>query len=373
MSRIQVEPAVMRWARESIGLDVAEAAKRIGVSAGVLEAWEEGTRSPTTRQFRDAARVYRRPTFVLMLAEPPTDFQPMRDFRRAGSPEMPYWLRAGIRQALEQLDFYHEIAEHVPPVTAGLPMVTTSTGVENAAQQIRDALGVTIDTQRDWSTPEEALASWREAAVRLGILTVQFERVPVTTARGFSSRGETYSVVGLNGTDSPRGKIFNLLHEIAHLALGGDGVCDLHHDTQFEVERFCNRVAGAALLPAGEVDLSFRALRPLRGGALLDKLWEIGKRFEVSSEATLIRAIELGYLPAGTWDDVAGELHDRYEEHAGKRAKGGHFYRTHIARYGRTYVESALEAHSARVLTLSELCGALDLKVEQVPRLIGAL
>lgn len=196
---------------------------------------------------------------------------------------------------------------------------------------------------------------------------------PTHTKRRDTIVIDLYSVVGLNGTDSPRAKIFSLLHEIAHVALGGDGVCDLHHDTQFEVERFCNRVAGAALLPAGEVDLSFRALRPLRGGALLDKLWEIGKRFEVSSEATLIRAIELGYLPAGTWDDVAGDLHDRYEEHAGKRAKGGHFYRTHIAWYGRTYVESALEAHSARVLTLSELCRALDLKVEQVPRLIGAL
>ena len=164
MSRIQVEPAVMCWARESIGLDVAEAARRIGVSVDVLETWEDGTRSPTTRQFRTAARVYPRPTFVLMLAEPPTDFQPIRDFRRIGAQVMPYWLRAGIRRALEQLDFYHEISQHVPPATAGLPMVTTSTGVEEAAQQIRDALGIAIDTQRGWPTPEEALASWREAA-----------------------------------------------------------------------------------------------------------------------------------------------------------------------------------------------------------------
>jgi transcriptional regulator with XRE-family HTH domain len=80
--RIPVIPDVLKWARESAGLDPARAAKLVGVSETTLERWETGELQPTIKQLRKAAAKYHRPLAVLLLPEPPHDFDAMRDFRR---------------------------------------------------------------------------------------------------------------------------------------------------------------------------------------------------------------------------------------------------------------------------------------------------
>src|SRR5664280_543803 len=77
-----VEPAVLRWARESIGLSVLAAERKLGLPEGRVEAWETCEATPTIAQLRSAASVYKRPLGVFFLPEPPTDFDAMRDFRR---------------------------------------------------------------------------------------------------------------------------------------------------------------------------------------------------------------------------------------------------------------------------------------------------
>jgi len=376
MSRISVEPSVMAWARGSIGLSVSDAAKKLGVSVAVLESWEAGEREPTLAQFRKAAHIYRRPTFVLMLAEPPTDFEPMRDFRRAGAPAMPYWLHVGIRRALEQLEVLEDLTEFAPLVERALPQLHLRMDPERVAGLMRESIGISTDEQRSWSDADTAFRAWRDASARLGVFVAQFENVAVGDARGFSRWGISRGVVGLNSKDASRGKVFTLAHELTHLALGASGrgsVCDLHAHTAFAVERFCNRVAGATLLPADEVRLSLLGLRNLTGDSLLSRLYEVGSRFQVSSEATLIRAIELGYLDEDVWDEIAPELQRRYEHASARRGRKGNFYTTHVSRYGRTYVEAVADAYSSSELTLAETCTALGVKVNQLPKLIGAL
>lgn len=378
MSRIRVEPDVMIWARRSIGLSVAEAAKRIDVSIAVLESWETGERHPTVAQFRKAAAVYKRPTFVLKLHRPPTDFQPMRDFRRADAAPMPYWLNVGIRRALEQLDFFEELAEFAPSVERSLPTLHSEMEPVDAVALLRDTLGVSLDRQQSWNDADDALAGWREAAIRFGVFVMQFERVGVDDARGLSRRGTPYSVIGLNAADSPRGKIFSLIHGITHLALDTDrhvSVCDTHPRTSVQIERFCNRVAGATLLPTEAAKLSLRGMRDMSQASLLSRLYQVGTRFHVSSEVVLVRAIELGYLDGSAWERLVPELHKLSEDARLARVgkAGGDYYTTVISRYGRTYVESVIDAFSADALTLSSACSALELKVEQMPRLIGAL
>ncbi|HJX51454.1 MAG TPA: helix-turn-helix transcriptional regulator [Polyangia bacterium] len=97
---IDVEPSVLVWARKSIGLDEARAAKKIGVVPGTLHKWETRETAPTLRQLRKAAAAYKRPLAVLLLSEPAKDFDALRDFRagprrraEALSPELTaeYW------------------------------------------------------------------------------------------------------------------------------------------------------------------------------------------------------------------------------------------------------------------------------------------
>ena len=69
ITRISVEPSVLRWARETAGLDVATAAERIGVKLDRVEQWEAGSLAPTLNQIRTMSDAYVRPLAALFMIE----------------------------------------------------------------------------------------------------------------------------------------------------------------------------------------------------------------------------------------------------------------------------------------------------------------
>jgi len=80
--KAKVKPELLRWARESAGYSVTEAARKLSKLAPErLEQWESGEDQPTIAQLRHMARVYRRPLSVFYLPEVPM-FPVMHDFRR---------------------------------------------------------------------------------------------------------------------------------------------------------------------------------------------------------------------------------------------------------------------------------------------------
>ncbi|MGH4014729.1 MAG: helix-turn-helix domain-containing protein [Pseudonocardiaceae bacterium] len=118
-----VEPSVLRWARETVGLTPVAAARKIGVPDGRVDEWEAGTTQPTIAQLRKAADAYRRPLGVFFLPEPPLDFDTMRDFRRHVGAEADEWspeLHGEYRRAIAQREAALELAEiddASPPTT----------------------------------------------------------------------------------------------------------------------------------------------------------------------------------------------------------------------------------------------------------------
>jgi transcriptional regulator with XRE-family HTH domain len=76
------KPSLLVWTRESAGLDIPSAAKKIGVKHERLTEWEQGERRPTIPQLRRLAHVYRRPIAVFYLPSPPPPIHEPRDYRR---------------------------------------------------------------------------------------------------------------------------------------------------------------------------------------------------------------------------------------------------------------------------------------------------
>lgn len=71
-----VTPSALRWARESIGYELEEAASRVGVSPAKLQDAERGEAYLTLRQAEAVARLYERPLAALFLPEPPREEPP---------------------------------------------------------------------------------------------------------------------------------------------------------------------------------------------------------------------------------------------------------------------------------------------------------
>ena len=95
------------------------------------------------------------------------------------------------------------------------------------------------------------------------------------------------TVVVVNIKDAPRGRIFTLLHELAHIMLKEGGICDFH---DADTEAYCNRVAEAALFPR-EALLQSATVRKHRKD---DPVWsdaelgELSRQFGGSREAALV-------------------------------------------------------------------------------------
>lgn len=119
-----IEPALLVWARTTIGLDTEEAAKRIKVSEDRLRSWEAGDARLSVAQLRKAAATYKRPLAVFFLSSPPRDFQALRDFRRmpgAEAGKLTPELHTAIRAARFQREAALELRQIMDEPVADAP------------------------------------------------------------------------------------------------------------------------------------------------------------------------------------------------------------------------------------------------------------
>ena len=191
--------------------------------------------------------------------------QPIRDYRRvvsgSVSPISPQ-LHTELRRTEMQREVFLELSDLSPDSvveTEPLPELSMSTPPEEAGRPLREYTGIGLQEQRSWRDPGEALNGWVNAVERKGVLVVHATRVPIEEMRGFSISSMPFTVVGLNGADWPRPRIFTLFHELAHIALNVGGVRDLHESEQHSeeesdrIEHFGNAAAAAAIVPAVEL------------------------------------------------------------------------------------------------------------------------
>lgn len=381
-NRIRVEPAVLTWARESLGLDAETAAKRLGISLRTLTSWEVGELDPTIRQLRTAARVYRRPLAVLLLSEPPKDFDPIKDYRAgaAGTTSPSPELQAEIRRVFGQREVFLELAEFDPdsvPEPVPLPRVDIESHPEVVGVLLREWIGVGLDDQYAARDKYEALNLWVRPIEEQGVLVVNFSGVDTDEVAGFSISEWPYTVIAINGADWPRRRLFTLLHELAHLALNTGGLCDLHEATirrtkRDDLEHFCNSVAAAALIPREALLVQ---LREIAGNVDLELVSDLAEGFSVSSESLLLRLVSVG---AATWDTywkLKPELEELYREARERKREDRRgqsaplFYQTKARDLGHAYISSVLDAYESRAISSLDVADYLDIKFNQIPKL----
>jgi len=389
--RLEISPGILSWARKTAGYsDAAAAAKKLAVKPEQVQAWEDGMLRPTIVQLRRMGKVYKRPLAVLLLPEPPKDFMPLREFRRMNGNADLSWsptLQAEFKRAHTQREVVLEIAEVSPSsivISKSDFKIKSTMSAEDAGSHIRQLIGIDQWDSSIRGDPRLALRAAVTAVEQLGVLILQTRGVSIKEMRGFSISDWPYPVIALNGSDWPRPRLFTLIHELTHLALNAGGICDLHETSkqsnleQDRVERYCNEVAGAALMPAAAL-LANRivASRPKWD---LDLLGDICGGFSTSSEALLLRLIDLGN--AG-WDDyrrLKPQLDALYED-ARKREKarqkaqksGPSFYVVKARDLGHNYVIGVLDAFQSRAISSYDVADYLDVKYNQLPKLCAAL
>jgi Zn-dependent peptidase ImmA (M78 family) len=252
-----VNPELLVWARESMGLSIEEVALKVKKDVEVVTKWELGEERPTISKLRDLARIYKRPLAIFYLSKPPKKFEPLNDYRRFPeqvdqqiTPE----LKFSIREAFEKRELLLELSDSIGEDFQVFPLKTgINEPPEDVASIIREFLNVDFDTQHKLKDENSAFNYWRKNLESIGVLVFQARRIEPNLMRGFSICELPFPVIVVNNKDR-WGRIFTLFHELTHIMLHESSICDLAHASDLppekrNVEVFCNHVAGAVLVP----------------------------------------------------------------------------------------------------------------------------
>ena len=176
-------------------------------------------------------------------------------------------------------------------------------------------------------------------------------------------------VIVLNLRDATNGKIFSLFHEYGHLLLHNSGICDMGGLDYLSregksIERFCNRFAGAFLVPK-------RALRDhqlvkSRGYSAYwsdEILHELAKSFKVSSEVILRRLVILQLADKNFYETK----HEEWEKTEYRRRGRRNLPKECIQKNGVSFVSLVLETHREEKITYSDVADYLETRLKYIP------
>jgi Zn-dependent peptidase ImmA (M78 family)/transcriptional regulator with XRE-family HTH domain len=374
-------PDVIAWARRMAGLEVQEAARKVGTPPHRLESWERGERRPSITQLRKLADVYKRPLAVFFLDKPPTDDPTPSDFRRfdpqAAEPLSPA-LRLVIRDAHSRreaaLELFDELDEEPPQFK---PSARLTDDPEVVGNRLRAAL--VNGTPPATGDPRLVFNFWRTAAEGAGVLVFQAEDVDVDEMRGFSISERPLPAVVLNIKDAFAARSFSLFHELAHVMLNRGGLCIFeeqgpHTDFQ-QTEVFCNHVAGAALLPAADL-LREPGMPAHRVSQVPDTaIAEVAKRYGASREAVLRRLVILDRVPVAFYQRKRQEYAREFERRSQAPRQGGFAppYTMAVATSGKLFTRLVLQAYDDERITSSDVAEHLGVRLKHLNRIRAAV
>lgn len=351
MSRIEVSPNVLRWARERAGMALSDLEGKFPH----VRDWESEAAQPTLRQLEQFAKATRVPFGYLFLPEPPEMPLPFADFRtlesrrpQGISPELmdtiqlmqrrQAWLREErIEAEVDPLDF--------------VGAATPTDDPEAIAREMRRVVGLDDGWAEGVRTWSEAITALRNAIEELGVMAVingvvgnnTRRKLDVGEFRGFALSDPYAPLIFVNGADAKSAQMFTLAHELAHLWLGeaGEGLSgfqDLRPDGG-EVEKFCDRAAAEFLVPAVELRHGWPEV------ADLDKPFEkLASRFKVSPVVIGRRALDLRLIEREEFFSFYRDYTQNEYRKKSSGPSGGDFYNNQNTRVGRLFACHVIRA-----------------------------
>ncbi len=191
--------------------------------------------------------------------------------------------------------------------------------------------------------------------------------------RGFAIYEKRLPVIVANAKDSPRGRVFTLLHEFAHVLLRQSPLCDLHEDTAADSDEqrsevFCNHVAGNILVPSEALEREIKSLGLGAGNPNESAIETLSKRFSVSREVVVRRLLTIGRVPLGFYQAKRDQYQAAFRQEAQREGGFAPPAVMRVRNLGKLYVRTIVSAYHQETITAADLSNYLGLKLKHLPR-----
>lgn len=380
MIETPVNPQVLRWARETVGLstdDVVRKFNRKRVTTETVVAWEEGEKSPTFAQLeRLAYEIYKRPLALFFFPEPPEEISPQQSFRTLPEYEiqvMPFRIRLLLRKARALQVNLHELYEGVNTSERQIVRDLSfepDTAVEDMVSRVREYLAVPIDQQVACANSEQAFKLWRGKLEACGV-SVFKDSFREDSFSGFCLYDDRFPLIYVNNSKPFTRQSFTLFHELAHLLFKTGGVdipledyIDHLQGVYRHIEILCNKFAGEFLVSSADFEIR-------SGGLDVDdhSIQQLANTYHVSREVILRKFYDRG--------DVGRQF---YEERVAvwaasvtPRTPGGSYYANMGVYLSENYLEKAFSRYHQNQIGIDQLADYLGVKAKNIPGMEAVL
>lgn len=369
-----IQPAVMRWARLTIGLSVQDVAARLKRPVEEVEAWESesGAGAPSYAQLEKLAyQIYKRPLAVFFLPTPPEEISPEREFRTLPSADLQLLAADTHMQIRRAHAFQIALKELFDDRNPSEQLIwqqirlTRDASIVQQAQAIRQNLGISLEIQIGWKSDDLALKQWRQAIESSGVFIFKapFKQKDIS---GFCLLDQAFPLIYINNSTSKTRQTFSLMHELAHLLLSINGLSKFDNryieqlpQAEKQIEQFCNAVAAEVLIPLSDFEQRIRSFPADIERVGEEQFSNLANRYGVSREAILRRFLDQGRVS----DAFYARQSKRWADQK-KPGTGGDWYASQNSYLSDRFAKEVVSRHYRNQLSVEQAADLLGIKAK---------
>jgi len=384
-NKAYITAKVFKWARESAKITEEIAASKVAVPIEKFKEWENGNDYPTIRQAQKLAKAYRRPFALFFLPDVPNDFQPLQDFRKAGSKELSTSSIFIIREIQQKQAWIRDVNEESNENKVSfIGKYSIKDNPKIVAQDILNELNI---NPLNYSSNNPIL-EWIDKAESNGVFISRSSfihprlKLDSNEIQGFAIADSYAPFVFINSDDWNAPQLFTLVHELAHLWISETGISNdiepsIKNINEYNpIELFCNEVAANALIPIEFIEnLDDKAFDYAK------EVFKNAKSIGVSSFALLVRALNLNIISFSVYNNLKHQADIEYNEflkreenkklkQKQKEKQGGpDYFLLLLNRNSRLFTQTVLDAFHGGAIEPSLASNLLNVQVNKFPKL----
>ena len=346
---VSVAPEIINWVIEKIQFGTVN-----NSVFELLNKWKSGEKVPTFNQIEDISKKTNIPFGYFFLEKPPVEECKIVEYRTIDS----IAVQNPSRNLIDTVDMMSNAQEWMIDYVKEngqepLPFVGTDQKAKNPlaiAAHIRNELHLSDDWFSGSKSASDSFRTLRQRLEDAGIMVMMNGIVGTNTHRKLSLKEfraftlvDSYvPLIFINSCDTDNGKLFSLIHEIAHIWIGRNSFYNAPYTDSRStnaLEVLCNAAAGEILVPAS----LFPEKWDQTAGSALDRTEALAKYFHCSRYVIIRRALDNQRVTPSQYNEIVQILLRQYEEWKDTQAQknpGGNYYRTLKSRLDHRFVHA---------------------------------
>lgn len=376
-----LNPEILSWARETAGLSLEAAAKKIGLNAarGIsgadrLAELEHGKGVPSRPLLLRMAQHYHRPLLTFYLPKKPEPPELGQDFRTLPDQgdTSNVLLSALLRDVKARQSLVRDFLEDDEDISK-VELVGACANVKLPSQlaaAIVNYIEFDQNEYRSRNSIAESFAYLRGLVEDQGIFVLLAgdcghwsTAIDVRIFRGFAIADELAPFIVINDQDAKTAWSFTLLHELAHLLIGETGISG--GAPQRGVEQLCNDAAAAVLM--SKIELADISLSGNAGD--IQQIDTLANKARVSRSMVAYQLFRTGRITLDRWEVLRDlfrkewlETKEKNRERSKTREGGPNWYVVRRHRLGAALLAVARQGIADGSLTPSRAARMLGIK-----------